>query len=106
MECVDRKEDPLIQVVRTHQHNTDSAVLQTARYLKTSTERNKKMKESIVEEKKERWHGKRMHGQLPRSLDEKLVDIEQSYRWLKYGDIKGETESTVVAAQDKAISTN
>ena len=24
MEYVDRKEDPLIQVVRTHQHNTDS----------------------------------------------------------------------------------
>ena len=46
-----------------------------------------------------------MHGQLPRSLDEKLVDIEQSYRWLKYGDIKGETESTIVAAQDQAIST-
>jgi hypothetical protein len=36
-----------------------------------------------------------MHGQLPRSLDEKLLDIEQSYRWLKYGDIKGGTESTV-----------
>jgi iron-sulfur cluster repair protein YtfE (RIC family) len=35
VEYVDRKEDPLIQVVRTHQHNTDSAVLQTARYLKT-----------------------------------------------------------------------
>ena len=47
-----------------------------------------------------------MHGQLPRILDEKLVDIEQSYRWLKYGDIKGETESTIVAAQDQAISTN
>ena len=30
-EYVDRKEDPLIQVVRTHQHNTDSTVLQTAR---------------------------------------------------------------------------
>ena len=43
---------------------------------------------------------------MPRSLDEKLVDIEQSYRWLKYGDIKGETESTIVAAQDQAISTN
>jgi hypothetical protein len=34
-----------------------------------------------------------MHGQLPRNLDEKLVDIEQSYRWIKSGDIKGETES-------------
>ena len=46
-----------------------------------------------------------MHGQLPRNLDKKLVDIEQSYRWLKSGDIKGETESTIVAAQDQAIST-
>jgi hypothetical protein len=47
-----------------------------------------------------------MHGQLPRNLDEKLVDIEQSYRWLKSGDIKGETESTIVTAQDQAINTN
>jgi len=47
-----------------------------------------------------------MQGQLPRNLDEKLVDIEQSYRWLKCGDIKGEIESTIVAAQDQAISTN
>ena len=47
-----------------------------------------------------------MHGQLSRNFDEKLVDIEQSYRWLKSGDIKGETESTTVAAQDQAISTN
>ena len=45
-----------------------------------------------------------MHGQLPRNLDEKLVDIEQPYRWLKFSDIKGETESTIVAAQDQAVS--
>ena len=71
-----------------------------------STERNKKNNESIAEKTKERWHGKRMHGQLPRNLDEKLVDIEQWYRWLKSGDIKGETESTILAAEDQAISTN
>jgi hypothetical protein len=107
VEYVDRKEDPLIQVVRTHQHNTDSAVLQTARYLKTEAQREtRKIKDSIVEKTKERWHGKRMHEQLPCSLDEKLVDIEKSYRWLKYGDIKGEKESTIVAAQDETISTN
>ena len=40
LEFVDRKEDPLIQVVRTHQHNSDSAVLQTPE--DRSTERNKK----------------------------------------------------------------
>jgi hypothetical protein len=33
------------------------------------------MKESIAEKIKERWHGKRMHGQFPRNLDEKLVDL-------------------------------
>jgi len=62
--------------------------------------------DSIAEKTKERFHGKRMHGQLPRNLDEKLVDIEQSCRWLKSGNIKGETERTIVAAQDQAISTN
>jgi hypothetical protein len=78
-------------------------VLETARCLKTEVQREtRKMKDSTEEKTKERWHGKRMHGQLPRNLDEKLVDIEQSYHWLKSGDIKGETESTIVAA----ISTN
>jgi len=38
-----------------------------------------------------------MHGQLPSNLDEKLVGNEQSHRWLKCGNIKGETGSTIVA---------
>jgi hypothetical protein len=88
VEYVDRKEDPLIQVVRTYQHNTDSRVLQTARCLKTEVEiETRNMKDIIAEKTKERWHGKRKHGQLPRNIDEKLVDIGQSYRWVKSGDI-------------------
>jgi len=82
-------------------------VLQTARCLKTEIQKEtRKIRDGIVEKTKESWHGKRMHGQLPRNLDEKLVDFEQSYRWLKSGNIKGETESTIVVAQDQAISTN
>jgi hypothetical protein len=54
---------------------------------------------------KERWRGKRLLGQFSRDLEEKLVDNEQSYLWLKFGSIRGETESAVVAAQDQAIST-
>ena len=43
----------IIQVVRTHQHNTNSAVLETARCLKTEVQREtRKMKESIAEKKK------------------------------------------------------
>jgi len=33
----------------------------------------------------------------------KLVDNGQSYRWLKSVDIKGETESTIMAAQDQTV---
>ena len=44
-EYVDRKEDPLIQVVGTHQHNTDSAVLQTANCLKTEVQKETKKNE-------------------------------------------------------------
>jgi len=82
-------------------------VLQTARCLKTAVQREtRKMKESIAEKTKERRQGKRIQGQLPRNLDEKLVDIEQSYRCLKSGVIKGETASAIVAAQDQGISKN
>ena len=53
MEYVDRKEDPLIQFIRTHHHNTNSAVLQTARCLKTEVQRERrKIKESIAEKRK------------------------------------------------------
>ena len=55
VEYVDKKENPLIQVVRTHQHNTDSAVLKTGRCLKIEVQREtRKMKESIAEKTKER----------------------------------------------------
>ena len=66
---VDRKEDPRIQVVRTHQHHTNSVVLQRARCLKTEVQKETiNVKDSIAEKTKERWQGKRMHGQLPRNL--------------------------------------
>jgi len=65
-------------------------------------------------EKKEKWTAKRRKQKkdgteedtwtIGTNLDEKLVDIEQSYRWLKSGDFKGETESTIVVAQSKEIS--
>ena len=38
-ENIDRKEDPLIQFVRMHQHNMNSAVLQKARCGNTSKQK-------------------------------------------------------------------
>jgi hypothetical protein len=85
MEYVDSIEHPLIQIVRTHQHNMNSAMVQTARSLSRELQRGtRQIKASITEKAKGRWRGKRMHGQFPRSLDEKLVDNEQPYRWLRF----------------------
>jgi hypothetical protein len=36
VEYVESKEDPLIQIIRTHQHNTNSALLQAANKFKKS----------------------------------------------------------------------
>jgi hypothetical protein len=70
---------------------------------KNLEEKPRQIKDIITEKTKERWEGKRMHGQFPCSLDRKLVDNERSYRWLKFRDMKGETESTTVAAQDQSV---
>jgi hypothetical protein len=44
-----------------------------------------------------------VHGQLLSCLSEKLVDIEQSYRWLNYGDIKVEPESKMMQLKTKEL---
>jgi hypothetical protein len=41
-----------------------------------------------------------MYGKFPRNLEGNLVDNEQSHLWLKFGDIKGETEIKIVAAKE------
>jgi hypothetical protein len=80
VEYVESKEDPLIQIVRTHQYNTNSAFLQTANKFKKSFQsETKQIKNIITQNIKGKSEEKRMHGQFPRSLDEKLVDKEQSY---------------------------
>jgi IS30 family transposase len=74
-------------------------LLQTAnRFKKSFQSETKQIKNIITQNIKGKWEERTMHGQFSRSLDEKLVDKKQSYRWLKFGDIEGETESTIVAA--------
>ena len=54
VEYVDRKEDPLIQNVRKHQHYSNSAVLQTTGRLKTEVRRGtRQVEDSIAEKTKE-----------------------------------------------------
>jgi len=46
-----------------------------------------------------------MHGQYIRNIDGELISEEDTFLWLSKEDLKAETESEVVAAQDQAIQT-
>jgi hypothetical protein len=75
--CKKYKDDPLIQIVRTHHYNTNSTLLQTANKFKKSFQsETKQIERMIAQNIKEKWEEKRMHEQLSCSLDEKLVDKE------------------------------
>jgi hypothetical protein len=54
---------------------------------------------------KSKWNNKVMHGQYIRNIDRQLISEEDTFLWLLKGDLKAETGSEMVAAQDQAIQT-
>ena len=46
-----------------------------------------------------------MHGQYIRNIDRQLISEEDTFVWLSKGDLKTETESEIVAAQDQPLKT-
>ena len=46
-----------------------------------------------------------MNGQYIRNTDRQLISEEDTFLWLLKGDLKTETESEIVSAQDQALQT-
>jgi hypothetical protein len=53
---------------------------------------------------KKKWKNRVMHGQYIRNVDRQLISEEDTFLWLSKGDLKAESESEIVAAQDRALN--
>ena len=62
------------------------------------------LKRSKKEKRLEDWEKNVLHGQYLRQTKE--VRSDQCWAWLQNGDLKRETESLIVAAQNQSIRTN
>lgn len=65
----------------------------------------KKAKSLGLEQLKNTWEDKALHGKYAKRLNEADVDTYQSNQWLKAVGLKGETEGLIIAAQDQSLAT-
>ena len=63
------------------------------------------MKKNILDERIKKLNKKKMYGQFLRDASAK-VDKKLSWRWLRKGNLKIQTESLVCATQEQALKTN
>ena len=119
--------DALVRQIRRHEErkNTNKTAEKLARKFKQeqnfherdvpettelATHRAKsvsiKFKECQINNKIDKWHSKALHGQFFKQIEGEYIDKSVTFSWLKYGHIKSETESLIIAAQDQAIATN
>ena len=63
------------------------------------------IKSRLGESLKKIWENKVLHGQYIRIIDRELISEEDTFLWLSKGDLKAETGSEIVAAQDQTLQT-
>ena len=86
-------------------HGSEERLIQAARGYKIDVlEAASVLKRSKKEKRLEDWEDKALHGQYSRQTKELRSD--QCWAWLQNGDLKRETESLIVAAQNQSIRTN
>ena len=86
-------------------HRSEERLMQAAREeeidgLEAESVLKRSKKDKILED----WEEKILHGQYLRQTKE--VRSDQRWAWLQHGNLKRETESLIVAAQNQSVRTN
>ena len=94
-----------IRGLEVYVHGSEERLIQAARGDKIDgLEAASVLKKSKIEKRLKDWEEKVLHGQYLRQTKE--VRSDQCWTWLQNGDLKRETESLIVAAQNQSIRTN
>ena len=112
------KEYQFVNIVKVHestQPNMNSILKSAAKIIEELSQLNGKndakqdemqhTKERLGAVLKKKWKNKVMHGQYVRNMDRQLISEEDTFLWVSKGDLKAETESEIVAAQDQVLDT-
>ena len=60
--------------------------------------------ERMTTTRKQKWEGKQLYGRFKRLINN--ISHQKTWTWLRQGNIKRETKSLLIAAQDNALRTN
>ena len=93
-----------IRCLEVYVYGSEETLIQAARDKIDGLEAASVLKRSNKVNRLEDWEEKVLHGQYLRQIKE--VRSDQCWAWLQNGNMKRETESLIVAAQNQSIRTN
>ena len=121
---LEKSDDPLLKLVNQHEESrkSHSIIKYADKFEKELSvkEISRKNNESVtklakrvkqhaksqaLDNIKQKWESKAMHGQYPSRIKEAGVDFKQTNNWLKGTELKAETEGLIIAAQDQSLAT-
>ena len=103
--CIKEEENSLKVYVTKSKEKLLKGVAKVEKMEESEMEGIKDLKTRNENEAKDRWRGKRMHGQFVREITDD-VDKKKTWEWLTKCDLKVSTEALICAAQEQSIRTN